>query len=388
MGAEVFNSRIYRPNTFDPASCLSQDVVGAGLALLLSRPDEASEIWNGVERDFTKEILGSARNVFHITDQKFKISFQENLKKILEQISNQVRTLQFDEVYYNLLSHQILSLIPFAYPEEGFEFYMPVQVNGKWSAVEYRLDKRFSMGNSLFPSPLYAYGFVPKTDIEAPPLLVFTGTTYPAGSGFMETVMSDFTPFSSVGTLPMSIGREEIADWLGNKRGVHTCGISLGASLAIKALKEFPKSIERVDAISPAGLYCWELEKFKRVATKINIYFQQGDYVPKFGYFPNGSHIFHIEKIDRVKPNYGLIPRLLFMASSPISSHATVYATSKDIKISERKTSKENHRLERHFFTAIQFVGSPFIFLFLFVVQLVNCSTRKIFHTTTPLAQA
>ena len=81
---------------------------------------------------------------------------------------------------------------------------------------------------------VFAYGLEPINHKDAESQLIFMGTTYPAGQGFVPQVKTDLKGFETVGKTLYQCGHQRILAWLLHQKGnVHVCGISLGGSLSL-----------------------------------------------------------------------------------------------------------------------------------------------------------
>lgn len=340
--AQVFNDSLVYHGEGVHFSKYGTDDVASICSFLFSRSPLSREMgtWENV------------RNVCYKTDPEYLHAFRQELSHALLTAFEQRERVS--EELFNLFVHQTLALFPFAYPEEGYEVQIPVKEEEGWRLANYRLDRKFNLTNGWFSSPLPAYGFVG----EGPPQLVFMGTTYPAGEGFLASLFSDLFPRMAVGQLPMRLGKEVLAEWLEGKENIHASGISLGGALSLRAAKEFGDKISEVYANLPPGLNSRELDSFSS-GTQINLLFQEGDIVSKIGFFPEGEnvklyHIFGEEK------------------ENAIIAHARVFATAPTVTVLQGNPAYENQRFSRKILTALNTIFSPLLFLFLLPVYLVN----------------
>ncbi|MCH9627722.1 MAG: hypothetical protein S4CHLAM2_13640 [Chlamydiales bacterium] len=295
----------------------------------------------------------NVRNVFHQTSPEYLQSFRTEMQRILIYAFDHKGNI--DDETFSLFVHHALSLLPFAYPEEGFQVQIPVKNRDSWELAPYTLDRKFNLGSSFFASPMPAFGF---TSDGYPPKLIFMGTTYPAGQGFLGTLLSDFTPFASVGWLPMRCGREELGAWLTTHSGAHVSGISLGGSLSLHAAKNFGNHISKVFAFIPAGLNSWELSAFDDSQTEINILFQGGDLVSHLGFFPEGNNVnlYHVH--EEQTANF-------------LSAHVRVLLSGHNIRVERGSTEDENQRIPRKILTGLHILFTPLIFLLMLPAYLV-----------------
>ena len=315
------------------------------VSILFSRPME--EVSEGLLSSHNIE------NIFYDTSPEYLQTFQKELQKVLIHAFN-ARDGVPDELF-TLFIHQALSLFPFAYPEEGFELKIPIKRDGEWILEIYKLDKKFELGNQFLMSPMPAYGFKG----EGPPMLVFMGTTYPAGKGFLGTLISDFTPGASVGALPFFCGQKELGEWLQIHPGAYVMGISLGGALSLHAAKNYSQYISKVFAFVPPGLYPCDLNSFDNSTTEINLVFQDGDFVSTLGFFPEGQNIRLYCVYEKERDN-------------GFSAHARVFLSSPNIKVYCNSLQKENQRIARKLLTGLHMVFSPLIFLLILPLYLLS----------------
>ncbi len=280
-----------------------------------------------------------ARNVLLNSDPDYLQEFQNLIREVIltEHSSPEVR---------NLFVYQTLAMLPFAYPEEGFEITIPI--DGVRHA--YTIDKKFELTPSWFSSPLPAYGLVSD---NGPPMLVFMGTTYPAGQGFIASVLSDFSPGLEVGHLPLLMGRKELQEWLNDKEGVHVTGASLGGALSIQAAKEFSDHIAKVYAFVPPGVNPWN--RFTPSEhMEINLCCHDGDIVSKLGYFPEGDNV----NLYHISDNGNFV-------------HGRVVMGGESVTILRGDVANENRQISRGILTALHTIFSPILFLLVLPFQLL-----------------
>ena len=124
-------------------------------------------------------------------------------------------------------------------PYESFK--IPQCVSGHWELVEYQVTPieltATSNWRHLFiydHDRIFAYGLTPFFQPKAESHLIFMGTTYPAGQGFLTQIKADAKGIESVGRSLYQTGRERIHQWLEQQENfVHVCGVSLGGSLSL-----------------------------------------------------------------------------------------------------------------------------------------------------------
>lgn len=353
---EVTNEEPYYSGEGIPFESTNSEV-GKIVSILFSRPAESA----------TEGLISSRniKNVFYETSPEFLTSFQKELQHALIYAFNNREST--NETLFTLFIHQTLSLLPFAYPKKGFEIQIPVNGEEGWELQTYTLDKRFELGNPFLLSPMPAYGL--KSE-NGPPMLIFMGTTYPAGEGFLGTLLSDFTPGHSVGSLPFHSAKEEIEIWLEENPEASAMGISLGGAFSLHAAKTFGQKISKVYAYVPPGLYQKEVDAFKESETEINVVFQDGDFVSTLGFLPEGKNVHLYNVVEEEKAN-------------PLSAHARIFLSGEKIKVFEKDPQEENQRPGRKLLTRLHLVSSPIVFLCILPLYLVASLFKLINEKTS-----
>lgn len=308
----------------------------------------------------------TAKGVLLKKDPELMKSFRDALREELREASEHIPEIgSKEEIVFNGLIGNIIAILPYAYPEEGEKFVIPVKVDGQWKRVEYTVDRKIELTHKWFSSPIAAYGL---TSNDGPPLLTFLGTTYPAGEGYIATLLADFTPGLSVGHAPYLQGKRKIAEWLEDKQGVRLFGASLGGALTLHVARNHKEKIDCVEAYNPAGLYPWDWNG-KDNLPKINIYYQQNDLVSTLGFFPEGKNV----SIFRV---LGLKPENFMKA------HIRAYTGGEEVTLLKSSPQYENSRLVRKILTILHILfGIVLCFLPIMLLYfLYNILARPIVH--------
>jgi len=278
-----------------------------------------------------------------------------------------------EEILYKTFIGNIVALLPYAYPEEGEVFSIPQKINGEWKNSVYTVDRKIELSPKWFSSPIAAYGLTSK---EGPPLLTFLGTTYPAGEGYLATLLSDVTPFMSVGHAPYIYGKKQIEEWLNDKEQVRLCGTSLGGALSFHVLRNHKEKIAQVDAYNPPGLHPWQWKEKFNDSVEINIVYNENDLVGTLGAFPEG------DKVNVIRP-------VLEKNQNSIKAHAQAYSGNKEVMLLKSDPAYENSRISRklltvcHFFLSCLLAFIPILLAYL-VFSLFNA---LIFHPLGLLKQ-
>lgn len=270
-----------------------------------------------------------------------------------------------EEVVFQTFVGNIVALLPYSYPEVNNssikeEFVIPQKIDGQWKNCKYVFDCKIHLSPKWLSSPMAAYGLTSK---EGPPILSFLGTTYPAGDGFMLTLVSDFTPLMSVGHAAYLYGKSEIERWMNAQKGqVRLHGVSLGGALCFQVLRNHLEKIGEVHAYNPPGLYPWNwTTEFHDPS--VNIYCQENDIVVKVGLFPTGKGVslFNV---------YGPKPENFLKA------HAVAYSGTDRVRITKHSPEEENEKFARKIYTGLHFAGSLLI-----VAPLIAAAAHHVIST-------
>lgn len=245
-----------------------------------------------------------------------------------------------EEVLFKAFIGNIVALLPFSYPLEGEQFVIPQKVGEEWKNVTYTVDKKIELTPKWFSSPIAAYGL---TSEEGPPILTFIGTTFPAGDGYVATLLSDFTPGLSVGHAPYLYGKKNLAEWLENKNNVGLYGMSLGGAMTFQVLRHHKERIGQVHAYNPPGLYPWDWNGRGKDFPPVNIYYQENDLVGTMGMFPEGENVTVYRLVREDKEN-------------SLKAHARAYSGSENVTILKSDPSYENGRPSRKVLTALHMI--------------------------------
>lgn len=202
--------------------------------------------------------------------------------------------------FTEVLVGNILCLYPFFEPAENRTVAVPKRVGGFWRLVLHKV-QRIPLTPALFCEPYYAYHLVPR-DKKSAPLLIYMGTAHPTAHGALWTYWTDFFPGMAIGeSLYQGFARAAIERFLNKQeRKVHIYGQSLGGSLALQTVAEFPDKVAEVHAYSPGGVFERTVEKYHQLVNPqhkpiVNLYTQENDLVPSIGW-ARGHADWHIYK--------------------------------------------------------------------------------------------
>jgi len=300
---------------------------------------------------FTKEVL---RAIFLKKNPKFLECFKNLLQNELNNLKDNLPQTKEEELVWRGFLGHVISLIPYAYPQDGDEITIPFLEKGTCCSVKYDIHVIDLTPTMLF-SPMKALGLTPVENKKAPPILTFLATTYPAGDGFAATIFSDFTPGYSVGKVAFNQGKKKIGKWLQDKSNVHLTGVSLGGALALHTLNAFYDKFQRIDIHNSPGLYPsdWKKTPFNE-GCDIHIFYQSEDIVSKLGSWPEGDKV----QLYLLKGEQKGLPKGM------ISSHIRIFKGLESLNIHEKDPQAENRSFGRRIVTFLhRFIAPLLIFI-------------------------
>ncbi|WP_454781069.1 hypothetical protein [Legionella sp. WA2022007384] len=195
--------------------------------------------------------------------RELRFAFQQGFLELFEQLRNKQLTKEQEEQVHLYLSN-CLTLLPYGDLTPYESIKIPQCIDGNWELVEYQVKpieltersgwRRFFIHDA---DRVFAYGLEPLFQKKAESHLIFMGTTYPAGQGFLSQINTDSNGFETVGESLYIMGRKRIHEWLNTQKNkIHVCGVSLGGSLSLLlAIDKGEYKLSRVDALNPAGLH-------------------------------------------------------------------------------------------------------------------------------------
>lgn len=226
--------------------------------------------------------------------KNLRFAFQQGFDYLYQQL----RDCTFDEMQQEqiqLYLSNCLSLLPYSDLTPYESITIPQYLNEQWTQVTYYVQPieltRFpQMPGAGFNERVYAYGLESITHVDASAHLIFMGTTYPAGQGYLPQINTDMEGYTSVGQTLYLNGRANILSWLQQQKNkVHVCGLSLGASLSLLLAIDQGDALSRVDALNPAGLHLADIRDKQDAWNKLHdkpqviIQRQGADPVSSFG---------------------------------------------------------------------------------------------------------
>ena len=288
--------------------------------------------------------------IFTKKDETLLKEFRDLLQKELSDLHNKLPKTKEEAFLWRAFLGNIVSFLPYTYPKNTAEFQIPFLTensNGyNVSLITYNIEV-LKLTVDLQLSPTEALGLTPKNldDTTSPHFLVFLGTTFPAGEGFLSTLLADFTPGYSVGERAYDDNKQIIDLWIKGKTNVHTLGTSLGGALALHTFRHHPEKISRFDVYNPPGFNknCWK--DLKNSLCEGHIYTQKHDIVSQLGFWPT-------EKAQNIHL-YNVIPHP-DDSSGPLQSHVkSFFGSPKKITVLEQNKDKVNQSYFRRLLTKV-----------------------------------
>ncbi|KTD56160.1 hypothetical protein Lsai_2290 [Legionella sainthelensi] len=240
--------------------------------------------------------------------RELRLAFQQGFIEIFEQLKDKELTEEQKEQVQLYLSN-CLTLLPYGDLTPYESIKIPQYIEGTWEMVEYQITpieltetsgwQRFFIQDK---DRVFAYGLEPLFQKKAESHLIFMGTTYPAGQGFVPQVNTDSKGFETVGKSLYRTGRARVQEWLcQQENSIHVCGVSLGGSLSLLlAIDQGNYKLSRVDALNPAGLHdAWSKSRYDywdslNEKPRVVVQKQGDDPVSAFGIWKTDWDIFHV----------------------------------------------------------------------------------------------
>lgn len=274
------------------------------------------------------------------------------------------------QFHFEVLIGELLSLYAFLNPQPGSvdQLQLPVKIKGQWELADYTVEP-IKLTSRWLGSPLVAFGL--KSDkLEAPPVLIFKGTTYPTDEGCSLSLLTDLNPFASVGSYGFRLGKKTIEKWL-TTQSTHAkamvYGKSLGGALSLHTTLHFSAYIQKVMVYGSPGLSKKEMDKLDHLPSEmkpaIHSFCQKDDVVPFVGHIAKTAiQYYHV--IGNKLPN-------TFVA------HADMFSTHlKAILIKLNPLQMVQKR--KRFVMALLQTSASFGFPFLFTLHMLQSAAKKL----------
>ena len=275
-------------------------------------------------------ILASLRRLYRIGMAHLAQSFQT------QRLSNQFE-MSLDFLYSSLC---FLPYWEWQYDENSI-IDIPQYVNGQWMLVSFRVSCIELTPRRGFQSlwltdydRAFAYGLMPLShQSSVKPLLIFSGSTYPAGAGANTYLMTDLESFRSAGHSLFATGREQILHWIKQNEihNFHVMGMSLGGSMTLLMVLHMPQFIDQAFAFNPPALY--ELPAVDHPCLpKVRIMIQCQDPVSKFGVWHPHWHVVHLKLAESYRAQHPFYDHVLIYSGLPHKTYTTICAQEENEK--------------------------------------------------------
>lgn len=338
------------------------------LQLILGEPVNKKQILKN------KEIL---KTVLFKRNPEFMKEIRQFFQGLLNEIGNELTTkppeTKEKNFHAQVMVGNLLSFYVYISPQTGETLNVPMYIDGAWQIKAYQTEK-IKLTHPALGSPLVACGLTAQ---DAPPLLIFKGTTYPQDDGFLLSIMTDLAPFAGVADLAFSASKSKISAWFkkNTENGAHKAqifGTSLGGALVQKAAIHFADYIEKGYAFDPPGLSASDLAKLKKQSKtpEMNIICQHRD---------------RVHELDCISEKWNY-HRIFGNKDHPsrYESHATSFSIHKNSIITRLNPKNMAKSPYRFFLTAVKhilclplFLIFAIIWLFTRLVQSISSIAKK-----------
>lgn len=339
----------------------------AGLSVLEQAPIIARNVLRVLMMGWTeswRELL--TPTVFHAVFIERNPGFLKEMRRAFQEgfleLFNQLEGQQFNEnqsEQIQLYLSNCLALLPYSDLTPYESISIPQYIGDEWVLVEYAVKPiELTTGKERDSDRVFAYGLEPLINRDAQPHLIFMGTTYPAGQGFLTQINSDARGFESVGTSLYKIGRQRLHEWLALQHNpTHVCGTSLGGSLSLLlAIDSGDYKLARVDALNPAGLHeapsTNDLENGNNLSQKPRVVIQKqgNDPVSYFGFWKDDWEI-----VEVMPPKHKQGP-------TSVTDHALNYAGIKGTQFTYINAKDDNAKRSSRNFWIFSVARSAFYY--------------------------
>jgi hypothetical protein len=263
---------------------------------MLPWEEKAARVWysrriqKALVYRYDAEFIRSVRQVYY--EGFVRVYSQLKTRELL----NKLTPAQHNQA--NLFISDCFSSLPFADPNPYEHFKFPQLIHGTWMLVDYTV-QLIELTKPTYASKdkVFAYGFEPLIEQDAPSHIVFPGTTYAAGRGFVTQMGANMDAFEMVGRSLYLSGYEGAGVWLDkqNRRCApqrpQAHGKSQGGSLALHLAMHQGDKLSEVNAFNPPGLHevdrsddvfdRWNEPGFKRPL--VRVLENSGDWVHRYG---------------------------------------------------------------------------------------------------------
>lgn len=375
IGEEVEDPSLYLQRDkvmalMEELSVVIADIEPKGILAEESEQIEGEEIKNLVryflhDSVLDKQVLNknNLRRILKGFSKADLSAMRKEICAVLHKIAAQL-SLQPDKssLILKMFIGHALALYAITDPVDGETIQVPQQVDGNWKMISYRV-QAIRLTSEWIHQEVEALGLVPL-NATASPILLFKGTALPGAKGHASTILTDFTPFNSVGQTLYSSGRRAIREWIDDnykdKKKIQVYGLSLGGSMAYQCGLEHPEKVEIHAYVAPGFLS--DKISSKDTLLEGESFLCPTDIVGNLGKHPSGPQIYKV--ISREKRN-------------PLTAHLRAFGGEETLLL-RVNTVWENVRKIRVFLNVLHQVFSVLFFPILALGIIIQCICEKI----------
>ncbi len=293
--------------------------------------------------------LQNIKAIFFKKNPLFLSQVRSEFQSIFNHIFQEIKNKKHDELIIEMLIGNILSLYCYMQPSDLELITIPQKIESKWMEIPFKVEK-IKLTPLILGSPVYAFGLKPLSK-EGHPIFLCKGTTYPQDSGFLSSIMTDFTPFFSVGGLIYLFYRKKISRWIEDafkerQTKLRIYGQSLGGASAYHIALDNPDKV-KVFGYVPPGLLTYTVHKYKDIPIMGKIFCHENDFVHLLGKHPKGIEFY---KIITSAPRKGF------------AAHSRAFG-SEEVLVLKVDENKENKRFIRLFLEIVHQMISFVVFM-------------------------
>jgi hypothetical protein len=293
--------------------------------------------------------LHNIKAIFFKKNPIFLSQVRSEFQNILNHLYKEITTKLHDELIIEMLIGNILSFYCYMQPKHHELIVIPQKIDGHFEEIPFRVEK-IKLTPFIFGSPIYAYGLKPLTQ-KGHPIFLCKGTTYPQDTGFVAAIMTDFTPFFSVGGLIYLFYKKKISKWIKETYDQYQTeltiyGQSLGGASAYHIALDNPNMV-KIYGYVPPGLLRSTVNKYKDVLINGKIFCHENDFVHLLGKHPYGVEFYKI--ITEAKRN-------------KFTAHSRAFG-SEEVLVLRVNETKDNNRAVRTVFEISHQLASVLIFV-------------------------
>lgn len=255
--------------------------------------------------------------LFYKKDEQILEAIRQLYRKGLEHLNFVFNEHQLNADFHQSLDYLYSSLcfLPIweFHLDNNPHIAIPQFIENTWQLVDFEIHS-IDITPNQFDDKAYCYGLIPKTQ-KAPPILIFSGTTYPMGAGALTYFKADLEAFRCVGQSLFKVAQEKIVHWMNSQQieKINVLGLSLGGAMSLQFSLHLPDRLIQAFALNPPGLY--ELSPAPNNQTSVRVLIQNHDIVSKFGVWHKHWQIEKITAKDNIPFKSGFLDHTLIYSS-------------------------------------------------------------------------